>query len=357
MKNNILITTTNSVENASIEKYIELISSNVVIGANFFSDFAASFTDFFGGFSGTYQNKLQKLYTAVIEELKHKALNVGANAVVGLKIDFDEISGKGKSMFMVTAVGTAVKISYNQTNSQYTTDETSINVSIDELHDEITKRNIVTLLNEDRFPTQEQWEYLLNNSPEELTPLLLEKHLQIWNSDSNMLTENQSLLNNNISNYFRTMDADKAIKSLYSSIVDNEVPIVKIITQNKLFSPQQVVELINNNHISSAIQCLKTDKEFYSKEDLNQMAVIIDLLDKLPDLGKIDVSKGLLSKGKEKYYCPKGHSNDKEYEFCMNESCGLNIKGLTRFECQIISDFKLKVDSLQYILSNQTQQN
>lgn len=87
------------------------------------------------------------------------------------------------------------------------------------------------------------------------------------------------------------------------------------------------------------------------------MAAIIELLDKLPDLGKIDISKGLLSKGKEKYYCPKGHSNDKENEFCMTESCGLNIKGLTRVECKIISNFKLKVESLQYILSNQTQQN
>ncbi len=108
MKYSILATTTNSVENAEIIKYIDLISPNVVVGTNLFSDLGASFTDLFGGYSDTYQNKLQGIYKIAIDKLKQKAVTIGANAIVGLKIDFDEISGKGKSMFMISAVGMAV---------------------------------------------------------------------------------------------------------------------------------------------------------------------------------------------------------------------------------------------------------
>lgn len=106
-----IITTTTSIEGAHITEYIQLVSANIVIGTNFFSDFAASFTDFFGGRSSTYQRKLDDVYAAAIKEVEEKAAHIGADAVVGLKMDFNEISGKGKTMFMVSAVGTAVKIS------------------------------------------------------------------------------------------------------------------------------------------------------------------------------------------------------------------------------------------------------
>lgn len=105
-----IITTTNSIEGAEITSYMRLISTNVVIGSSFVSDFFASFTDLFGGRSNTYQNRLDEVYQNAITEIEQKAARIGADAVVGLKMDFNEISGKGKAMFMVSAVGTAVKI-------------------------------------------------------------------------------------------------------------------------------------------------------------------------------------------------------------------------------------------------------
>lgn len=102
------ITTTNNIENYSIKCYLGVVNANVVIGANLFSDFAASLTDIFGGRSVTYQNKLSLIYKTVINELEEKANNLNANAVLGLHLDFDEVSGGSKSMFMVSASGTAV---------------------------------------------------------------------------------------------------------------------------------------------------------------------------------------------------------------------------------------------------------
>ena len=108
-----IITTTNNIENYSIKQYLSVINANIVIGANLFSDFAASLTDIFGGRSSTYQNKLNTIYKEVMAELEKKAKFLRANAIVGLHIDFDEVSGGGKSMFMVSASGPAVMIESN----------------------------------------------------------------------------------------------------------------------------------------------------------------------------------------------------------------------------------------------------
>lgn len=104
-----IITSTNDLKGYKITEYLGLINVNVVLGANFFSDMFASFTDVFGGYSGTYQSKLDKIYGDALRELTKKAEGKGADAIVGAHFDFDEITGKGVSMFMVTAYGTAVK--------------------------------------------------------------------------------------------------------------------------------------------------------------------------------------------------------------------------------------------------------
>lgn len=118
MKNNFIISTTHNIEGCPIKRYIDAICTNIVIGTNIFSDFAASFTDFFGGRSDSYKKKLEIIYNEASKELKQKALNLGANAIIGFKVDFDEISGKDKSMFMVSVSGTACIIDKNEDDTQ-----------------------------------------------------------------------------------------------------------------------------------------------------------------------------------------------------------------------------------------------
>lgn len=105
-----IITSTENIAHFQISEYVGTVCSNIVMGTNVFSDIAASFTDFFGGNSSSYQNKLSLMYAEVSKDIKNKAENMGANAIVGIHMDFDEISGKDKSMFMVSISGTAVKI-------------------------------------------------------------------------------------------------------------------------------------------------------------------------------------------------------------------------------------------------------
>lgn len=109
-----IITTSPIIENRTITDYLGPIISNEVLGVNVISDSIASFSDFFGGASGTYRGKLEELKRTVINDLKKQAINQGADAIVGFSIAFNEISGKGKQMFMATATGTAVKLGQNR---------------------------------------------------------------------------------------------------------------------------------------------------------------------------------------------------------------------------------------------------
>lgn len=108
-----IVTTTNNIEGYTVKRYLGVVNANVVIGTNLFSDIAASLTDVLGGRSGSYKSKLNTIYDEVMKELTEKAKSYHADAIVGLHVDFDEVSGGGKSMFMVSASGTAITLEKN----------------------------------------------------------------------------------------------------------------------------------------------------------------------------------------------------------------------------------------------------
>ena len=117
--NKIIITTTSSIDGYKVEEYLGVVNANLVAGTSFISDLFASVSDFFGGTSGKYKMEMDRLYERAKSVIEAEAINRGANAILGYKIDFDEISGQGKSMFMISVSGTAVKISEQQAKIGY----------------------------------------------------------------------------------------------------------------------------------------------------------------------------------------------------------------------------------------------
>lgn len=109
-KMSVIIVNTEQIAHYTIKDYCGLVTANQVVGANLFADMLAGLTDIVGGRSGAYREKLDDLYQDVKKQLSDKVRELGANAVVGFRIDFDEVSGKSKSMFMVTCIGTAVVV-------------------------------------------------------------------------------------------------------------------------------------------------------------------------------------------------------------------------------------------------------
>ena len=104
-----ITSTTPSIEGRPISKYLGVVTSQTIIGANIFKDILGGLRDIFGGRSGTYERVLDEAKTYAMNELIQKAQSLGANAVVGIDLDYETIGSKG-SMLMVSASGTAVVI-------------------------------------------------------------------------------------------------------------------------------------------------------------------------------------------------------------------------------------------------------
>ncbi len=103
-----LLTTTPTIEGKKIITYYGVVTGETIIGANVFRDFMASIRDFFGGRSGAYEDVLREAKNTAMAEMAKEAERMGANAVVGIDLDYETV-GQSGSMLMVTCSGTAVK--------------------------------------------------------------------------------------------------------------------------------------------------------------------------------------------------------------------------------------------------------
>lgn len=104
-----LVTTTSNVEGKNIVKYIGLVNGEAIIGANFIKDLFAGIRDVVGGRSGVYEQGLREAKSIAIREMMDQAQRLGANAIIGVDLDFESVGGNG-AMLMVSANGTAVNI-------------------------------------------------------------------------------------------------------------------------------------------------------------------------------------------------------------------------------------------------------
>ena len=104
-----ITTTTHTIEGKKISQYLGIVTGEAIMGANIFKDLFASIRDIVGGRSAAYEQELIRAKEIALRELEERAGTLGANAVVGVDLDY-EVLGQGNSMLMVTASGTAVKL-------------------------------------------------------------------------------------------------------------------------------------------------------------------------------------------------------------------------------------------------------
>ena len=101
--------TTPSIQGKEVQKYHGVVTGEAILGANIFKDIFASIRDIVGGRSAAYERELQKARTIAFEEMSQQASDRGANAIVGIDIDYETVGAQG-GMLMVSVSGTAVTI-------------------------------------------------------------------------------------------------------------------------------------------------------------------------------------------------------------------------------------------------------
>ena len=102
-----ILTTTPSIEGRTIVEYVSVVTGEAIMGANIMRDIFASITDIVGGRSGAYESKLKEARDVAFEEMRSQAARFGANAIVGIDVDYEVIRD---GMLMVAVSGTAVRV-------------------------------------------------------------------------------------------------------------------------------------------------------------------------------------------------------------------------------------------------------
>ncbi|MBR1667119.1 MAG: YbjQ family protein [Bacteroidaceae bacterium] len=334
--------TTPTVEGNPIEEYYGIVTANQVAGTGALTDFIASFSDMFGGNSGAYRNEMNRLYTDVIENISEQAYSLGGNAIVGVRVDFDNISAKNMSMFMVSVQGTAVKL--KEVDFVNRGDEKKNNVTFETLQCEYNKRLFKQKLDKEEYLTQDEWKYILTHDMPELAEPLYKSYVR----SKAAYAEGGGLeCQNNFPLYVSRLNYDDAVKLMYKQ----ETCYTNIIKQSHLFNASKILEYaIKQGDFSLVCRLLASDKLLYDKKDLKEMQDLLAFLQNLPNVGKIEeVKGGMFSSGGTKYVCQCGTKNDKDAVFCSN--CNRDIKGFTKDQRTEINQFAEKVAILKELLN------
>ncbi|MGL4450066.1 MAG: YbjQ family protein [Sarcina sp.] len=320
-----LVTTTNTIEGYHIEKYHGYISSNLVIGADFFSDMFASFTDFFGGVSGRYTDEIDQLKEFARVSIQSKAKSLGMNAIVGFKVDLDPIFGSGYSMFMISATGTAVRIRKIGEENAMQKIEDEIRETLGEVHaySKVIDRNTFNILTSS---PQEIEGYIGSGNN---VGLEIVKNIEVGIlTNKNTVGIDKNFLRFNIINEYlsRCDDYEMVQKYVSTDITDVKAYIIK---KFDLISYSKILDEFKKGDINKEMMllyCLEANPRFVSKDDYKGLCELLNYLNSRYD-NNVEIKKSGLVKSKVTWVCKKCNAKvDQEREVC--HICDTNRYGI-----------------------------
>jgi uncharacterized protein YbjQ (UPF0145 family) len=347
----VLVITTSPADGLKIKQYLKPISAHIVAGTNLFSDFLASFTDVFGGRSQTYQKQLTSLYDEAIERLKTSAYEIGANCIIGLRVDLDEVSGKGKSMFMITAIGTAVIIEKEiiTKHSAVHDQEKFENVGVDRIDTLRKKKAIVEKAKIDNLKLDDEtWDFIILNQVDEIFPYLLNKYSETLPGEQ-LSPSVTNEFHKHLSNFIDGLSEDKKSALLYTSIEKEEneqlaLKLCSLVRELNLLDLDKSFALLRNKEFKIQKRGLWTvtyDKPYYGKKDVDDFVNIREFIQKIfVERGTRATKKQLLSsKEKDVWNCECGKTNNEIGAYCTG--CSNDIYGFrpTEMKASTIDDF------------------
>lgn len=338
-----------------VEKYYGLITANQVAGTGFFSDLTASFSDLFGGNSGVYRESMNELCKDVTDRLKAKAHEMGANAIIGVTINYDSISAKNTSMFMVSIQGTAVKLSTPEEGSQILAEN---EITFEMLSVEYFKKKILRKIKSNLRLDPDEWQYVQRKQVPELFEPLYEYYVRC--RDVKPVGQGVSAAGTyiepvkpewakaGIQNYI-TFLCSLQYKDAVEYAYRDATTFKQVIQQNKLFNAKKILEVAKQGKLEDALSLLFVEKPSYNDVDLEEMKTLRYYLNHLPEVGKKEsVKGGLFSSDTIKFICTCGCKNDPNEPYCTQ--CGKNMQGITKQQEEDIKQFGELVDTLNDLI-------
>lgn len=321
------VTTTGNIEGWAIRSYHGPVVAHVVTGAGWFTEFLAGLTDVFGGRSQAIRNRLSEINREVIEELARDAGRLGANWIVGMRIDMDEISGKGTMMFMVTASGTAVSADPIGKPEELAT--RAMSISLEQVRREQDRQRLAAIVDLEPFASDDGMREILDHRIASLAPVFLRWTREYQRSEAVYIYEKR--LKWTLA-YFANLDPNEASARIYAEVAIPPVsaPIceTEILVRLRLLDFDRTQQLLESDDARKrwwGLQTLLARKAAYAPADLDRIDRCIRTIEARPadEAATVDV-KRLLGR-KQVWLCASGHENAKEDPRC---ACGLDRRGL-----------------------------
>ena len=332
-KSDIILTTSSSLDGWTVEDYLETVSAHVVAGTNLFRDVFAGLSDVFGGRSQAYQKELTAINDEALKILREKAWALRANAVIGIRLDHDELSGGGKSMFMVTALGTAVRASRNVKLQDEERGGGVGPVTSAQLAVEIRRRSIVETLSTvsqdweygEEFLTKGTWRFVTANQVHEVADFILKRVGQAP-GPSDVGRKEHEQFTENARSYLLSLPRERAQAALLRALQRDDAAdafVYDVVREGSLLDLATVRDLLLSNELDSrkkAVQLLLHDKEAYFPEDVPLLEEILAVIaDAFPSIVAEISERGRLSaKVKDRWQCSCGEKRSRDAIYCPN---------------------------------------
>jgi uncharacterized protein YbjQ (UPF0145 family) len=319
-----------------------VVSAHVVAGTNIFSDIAASWRDVFGGQSKSYKKQLEQINERVVGELKEDASQQGANALVGLQIDHDQISGQNKEMFMVTASATAVRAE-SRSQAAPTGDETGGAITAGEMN---VEEKTVRLHRKHQDGTlqldDENWRFLIENQISDFSGIVQAKATEIFVGSSIVPQQKKKRHLSNSRDYFLSIPSGRAKEHLYDMATHDEVEVsdwaIGVLEDGNMLDLDRIKEMLGGEFYSEqkpALEILsRADKPYYEPGDLERLKEIKSQIErgfeKRADVFEVEEEGMFSSDTKKVWQIKDGARNPMHQDYCSET--GLDKYGFGKTE-------------------------
>lgn len=343
MKQQFLTSTTNSLGNAPVKDCLGMVTEHVVVGSWFGAGMMATLTDTFGGYSDAYGKRLRDITVKAQNGLISKAKRMGANALIGINLDIDEVSGNNKQMFMITATGTAVvadiPMSEASLGASARAELSHLDlIRLQELREKFrilpftdnpgSKIEEIAAGYADLISSESRIRSLLSAIEEKVTEIK-------WKTDPAMA------LKQPIVSLFLALPSNTLSSQIY--LLARTAPdffngLAILVAPFPLLDLDEVETLLNTEPkmTREAVRALESYYlNAYTKDDIPRFKAIIDKLGELEKTGK--------DEGK-RWFCENGHKNPKEVAVCPK--CRLDIFGTSGL-ASLIEKLKARVSLLE----------
>jgi len=310
------VTTASTLDGWRIDAYLGVVSAHVVAGTGLFSDFLAALSDLFGGRSGTYQRQLAAIYDDAVKQVHETAVALGANWVVGLRVDADQVSGKNVQMFMVTATGTAVRAS--ELPERHPHDLPDPKFPSHDVATRVRKNDLVQRLASGKVELDDQvWTFLVENAVIEFADKVLEDPPV----DPTASPPDPSQVGKRREAFFQSLPRHDAVDALYRGLHSkNHETALALITKLQLTDLLKTKEALRNPDIEvrrRALQTLRGMQSSYGRSDAQTIDQLLELItSSFPPQVERTKKKGLMGGEKEAWKCGCGHLNSLEDRRC-----------------------------------------